>query len=197
MTATSKAQTLPGAWPLVGHFPAYSRDPLGFVTTSVRTHGGVVPIRFGPSPALLITDSAAIEEVLVTRHRDFQKGRAGRRVGVVVGDGILLSEGETWREHRRIVQPAFHHDRVTAWAETMVEETERHLATWADGDIRDVHADMSALTLADRRPDAARQPDRGGRCRGGPRRHGDPDRPLRLAVQQPPLLLARCAPDAG
>jgi cytochrome P450 len=133
---------------LVGHFPAYSRDPLGFVTTSARTHGGVVPIRFGPSPALLITDPAAIEEVLVTRHRDFQKGRAGQRVGVVVGDGILLSEGETWREHRRIVQPAFHHDRITSWAEVMVEETERRLATWGHGDIRDVHADMSALTLA-------------------------------------------------
>ena len=148
MTATSEARTLPGAWPLVGHFPAYSRDPLGFVTTSTRTHGGVVPIRFGPSPALLITDPAAIEEVLVTRHRDFHKGRAGQRVGVVVGDGILLSEGEIWREHRRIVQPSFHHDRVTAWGEIMIEATERHLATWADGDIRDVHADMSALTLA-------------------------------------------------
>ncbi len=66
----------------------------------------------------------------------------------MVGDGILLSEGETWREHRRVVQPAFHHDRVAAWGEIMVEETERHLATWGDGDIRDVHADMSALTLA-------------------------------------------------
>lgn len=148
MTATSEVRTLPGAWPLVGHFPAYSRDPLGFVTTSTQAHGGVVPIRFGPSPALLITDPAAIEEVLVTRHRDFQKGRAGRRVGVVVGDGILLSEGETWREHRRIVQPAFHHDRITAWGEVMVDETERMLSDWVDRDVRDVHADMSALTLA-------------------------------------------------
>ncbi len=148
MTATSEVRTLPGAWPLVGHFPAYSRDPLGFVTTSTQAHGGVVPIRFGPSPALLITDPAAIEEVLVTKHRDFQKGRAGRRVGVVVGDGILLSEGETWREHRRIVQPAFHHDRITAWGEVMVDETERMLSDWVDRDVRDVHADMSALTLA-------------------------------------------------
>ena len=82
MTATSEAQTLPGAWPLVGHFPAYSRDPLGFVTTSTaRIQGGIVPIRFGPSPALLITDPAAIEEVLVTKHRDFQKGRAGQARG--------------------------------------------------------------------------------------------------------------------
>lgn len=148
MTPTSEARILPGAWPLVGHFPAYSRDPLGFVTTSTRAHGGIVPIRFGPSPALLITDPAAIEEVLVTRHRDFQKGRAGRRVGVVVGDGMLLSEGETWREHRRIVQPAFNHDRVAAWGEIMIDETERLLASWVDGDVRDVHADMSALTLA-------------------------------------------------
>ncbi len=84
MTATSEAQTLPGAWPLVGHFPAYSRDPLGFVTTSTRTHGGIVPIRFGPSPALLITDPAAIEEVLVTKAPRLPEragGQAGRRRG--------------------------------------------------------------------------------------------------------------------
>jgi cytochrome P450 len=65
----------------------------------------------------------------------------------VVGQGILLSEGDVWREHRRVVQPAFRHDRIAAWGKVMVDETERLLAGWHEGDVRDVHADMSALTL--------------------------------------------------
>jgi cytochrome P450 len=131
----------------LGHFPAYGRDPLGFVTRVAAEFCGVVPIRLGPYPTLLITDPAAIEEVLVTRNRDFRKSSAARRVGVVVGNGLLLSEGTVWREHRRVVQPAFHHDRVNAWGDLMVGRTEEMLSGWRDGETRDVYADMSALTL--------------------------------------------------
>ena len=137
-----------GAVPMFGHFPAYTRDPLGFVSRVATEYGGVVPLRLGPYPALLLTDPGAIDEVLVAKNRDFRKSRAANRIGVVVGDGLLLSEGETWREHRRVVQPAFQHDRVAEWGETMVRETHAFVAGWGDGDVRDVHRDMTALTLS-------------------------------------------------
>ena len=112
--------------PFVGHFPAYGRDPLGFVTRVANEVGGVVPIRMGPMPGLMISDPAAIEEVLVTRNKDFRKSLATRRVSVVTGNGILVSNGETWREHRRAVQPAFHSDRIRAWAERHDPGDARH-----------------------------------------------------------------------
>ena len=138
----------PGAVPLLGHFPAYARDPLGFVTRVSNEYGGVVPFRLGPFPTLLLTDPDAIEEVLVAKSRDFRKSRAAGRIGVVVGNGLLLSEGETWRAHRRVVQPAFQHDRVAAWGETMVREAEAFVSGWHDGEIRDIHSDMAVLTLS-------------------------------------------------
>jgi hypothetical protein len=61
--------------PLLGHFPAYARDPLGFVTRVSAEYGGVVLMRLGPFPALLLTDPDAIDEVLVAKHRDFRKSR--------------------------------------------------------------------------------------------------------------------------
>ena len=134
--------------PLLGHFPAYARDPLGFVTRASAEFGGVVPFRLGPFPALLLTEPDAIEEVLVARSRDFRKSRAAGRIGVVVGNGLLLSEGATWRAHRRVVQPAFHHDRIAAWGELMVRETEALISGWDEGEVRDVHRDMAALTLS-------------------------------------------------
>jgi cytochrome P450 len=138
----------PGALPLLGHFPAYARDPLGFVTRISAEYGSVVPFRLGPYPALLLTDPEAIEEVLVAKSRDFRKSRAAGRVGVVVGDGLLLSEGDSWRAHRRVVQPAFQHDRVAAWGETMVRETQAVVSGWDDGEVRDIHREMAALTLS-------------------------------------------------
>jgi cytochrome P450 len=134
--------------PFLGHFPAYARDPLGFVTRAAAEHGGVVPFRLGPYPALLLTDPGAIEEVLVTRNRDFRKSRASGRIGVVVGKGLLLSEGETWRGHRRVVQPAFHHGRVAAWGEMMTREADAFASGWEDGEVSDVNRDMAALTLS-------------------------------------------------
>jgi cytochrome P450 len=138
----------PGAVPLLGHFPAYARDPLGFVTRASTDYGGVVPFRLGPFPALLLTDPDAIDEVLVAKSRDFRKSGAAGRVGVVVGNGLLLSEGETWRAHRRVVQPAFHHDRVATWGETMVREADAFVSGWDDGEVSDMFRDMAALTLS-------------------------------------------------
>lgn len=148
MASPTRSASPPGGVPLLGHFPAYARDPLGFVTRVSAEYGGIVPFRLGPFPALLLTDPDAIHEVLVTKSRDFRKSRAAGRVGVVVGNGLLLSEGETWRAHRRVVQPAFHHDRVAAWGETMVREAEAFLSGWEEGEVRDIHRDMAALTLS-------------------------------------------------
>lgn len=148
MALPTRSESPLGAVPLLGHFPAYASDPLGFVTRVSAEYGGVVPIRFGPFPALLLTDATAIDEVLVAKSRDFRKSRAANRVGVVVGEGLLLSEGETWRAHRRTVQPAFHHDRVRAWAEVMVNEAEAHVSAWDDGEVRDIHREMTDLTLS-------------------------------------------------
>src|SRR3954451_24754531 len=149
MAATSlkSSPALPKPRPFVGHFPVYGRDPLGFVTRVSREVGGVVPIRMGPFPGYVITDPAAIEEVLITKNKDFRKSLATRRIGVVTGNGILVSDGETWREHRRAVQPGFHSDRIKAWAEIMTEETAATAATWRDGETRDIHHDIYELTL--------------------------------------------------
>lgn len=147
MASPTRSASPPGDVPLLGHFPAYARDSLGFVTRVSAEYGGVVPFRLGPFPALLLTDPDAIDEVLVAKCRDFRKSRAAGRIEVVVGNGLLLSEGDTWRAHRRVVQPAFRHERVAAWGETMVREAEDLVSGWDDGEVRDIHRDLAALAL--------------------------------------------------
>ena len=64
--AAADTPALPKPKPLVGHFPAYGKDPLGFVTRIANEIGGVVPIRMGPIPGLVISDPAAIIPMFVS-----------------------------------------------------------------------------------------------------------------------------------
>src|SRR5262245_60486292 len=127
---------------LLGSGPDLARDQLGFYVSCAREYGDVVPIRLGPRRALLIYHPDAIEEILVTRSRDFIKSPGVRLLGWLLGQGLLLSEGDFWLRQRRLVQPAFHRQRIEAYAAAMTAYAERLLEGWRDGEVRDVHAEM-------------------------------------------------------
>ena len=147
MTAlTPTPAPMPPGQLIWGHGPAFNRDPLGYVSFLANC-GDLVPLRFTPFRALFVNDPQLIEDVLITRNRDFIKSLALRRVAPVVGNGLLLSEGDFWRRQRRLIQPAFHRGRIAEYAELMVEYTQRLLRTWHPGEVRDIQPEMMRLTL--------------------------------------------------
>jgi cytochrome P450 len=131
---------------LLGSGPDFARDQLGFYAACAREYGDVVPVRFGPRRGVLLYHPDAIEEVLVTRNRDFIKSPGVRLLSRLLGNGLLLSEGGVWLRQRRLVQPAFHRQRVAAYGEVMTAFTADRLAQWKDGDVLDVHTEMMTLT---------------------------------------------------
>ncbi len=133
---------------LFGSTADFQRDQLGFYVSCAREYGDFVHTRLGPYRMLLIYHPDAIEELLVTRNRDFTKSRGVRRLRPLVGDGLFLSEGDTWLRQRRLVQPAFHRQRLAGYGDVMTALTQRHVAGWTDGGIVDMHAEMMALTQA-------------------------------------------------
>src|SRR5439155_24143522 len=133
---------------LTGHLADVGADRLGFLARCAREYGDFVPLRLAFTPTLLVNDPDAVEEVLVRQHRHFVKTPALKVASRVLGKGLLTSEGEFWRRQRRLIQPAFHRQRIVAYAQTMVAEAERLLATWRDGETRDVGLDMMGLTMA-------------------------------------------------
>lgn len=143
-----KAAPSPPALPKLGHLPWLARDVLGFFTRSVREHGDVVRLQLGDFPVFVLSNPADIEFVHAQSGRLFDKGLAGDVVlDALIGNGLLTSEREFWLRQRRLAQPAFHHRRVNAYGETMVDLALEARAAWRSGEVRDLHADMMHLTL--------------------------------------------------
>src|SRR5262245_13370491 len=136
-----------GSW-FAGNLPEFRRGRLEFLTRCARTYGDFVSLRLGPRRVTLVSDPDAIEQVLVTASRHFIKHFALRMNPLVLGNGLLTSEGDFWLRQRRLAQSAFQRGRIAGYGGVMVDYTERLLAGWRDGEPHDLLVEMSRLTLA-------------------------------------------------
>ncbi|HEU4404981.1 MAG TPA: cytochrome P450 [Polyangiaceae bacterium] len=149
--APARAAPGPSGLPFFGQTAAAWRDPIGLFLRSQAAHGDVVRLRFGPFDYFLVNDVAAIKRVLVDNAANYEKSRSYAGLRVLLGEGLLTSEGEFWRRQRRLAQPAFHRERLAALAGAMAAEVERMRGRWAGlgpGAPVDVHAEMMRLTFA-------------------------------------------------
>ena len=133
----------------VGSLPDFSRDPLGFLDLCAREYGDVVEMRVPNQLAFVVYHPDQIEELLVAKSRNFIKAESLRLrpFRLLLGNGLLTSEGDFWRRQRRLAQPAFHRERIAGYADAMVGYTRRMLDTWKAGQTLDVHREMMRLTL--------------------------------------------------
>ena len=130
-----------------GNLPDFARGRLDYMVRCTRDYGDVVALRFGPRRVFLVNHPDLIEEVLVTQSRHFIKHFALRLNPLVLGKGLLTSEGAFWLRQRRLIQPAFNRGRLAGYAPTMVAAAERLLASWKAGETRDISKEMMRLTL--------------------------------------------------
>jgi cytochrome P450 len=126
----------------------FRRDPTGFLERVARRHGDVAHFRFGRRRLYLLSHPDHVRDVLVARHRNFIKSYALQRSRVLLGEGLLTSEGEFHLRQRRLSQPAFHRDRIDGYGRVMAEAAARTGERWRDGATIDMAADMARLTLA-------------------------------------------------
>jgi cytochrome P450 len=124
-----------------------SKDPLGVFRGWAGRYGDIFYYRVLYRKVYFLNHPDLVKQVLVGSPQNFVKGEALRNNRRVFGKGLLTSEGESWRKQRRLIQPAFHHDRIAAYGEAMVAHAERMIAGWRDGDARDIYVEMMRLTL--------------------------------------------------
>ena len=129
-----------------GNLREFRKDFLDFLTLCARDYGDIVPLRLGLKRIILVNRPEFIEQILVSDYQNFIKSYIPRFLAPVLGNGLLLSEGDFWRRQRRMTQPAFHRNRIAAYGRIMVQFTSRMISNWQAGETRDIHDELMSLT---------------------------------------------------
>ena len=128
-------------------YHAFLHNLIGVVSQRFETLGDIyyVPNADG---LYVIRHPEHIREVLVTNAHCYAKTHSAFiRLGRVLGQGLLNSDGEVWRRHRRMIQPTFHKERLHVYSHMMVQEATDMIERWRDGRQIDLGAELTRLTL--------------------------------------------------
>jgi cytochrome P450 len=146
-TARGRLPPGPAGSFLGGSATALKQDMLGFMRRCAEQYPDLCHYRVGPVAIYQVTAPQLIKEVLqdhadkVIKPWDLQQWR------MLIGKGLLTNEGEHWRSQRRKLTPAFHHERIRRYGETMVRYTTEMLDGWRHGERRNLSEDLTGLTL--------------------------------------------------
>ena len=148
MYSTQKTpRPAPGAFPLVGHALQIARDPLGFVE-SLRRYGDVVAFRMGTRVSFMVNTPEILKELLITQNSSFAKGGPlFEQATKLIGNGLVAANGEYHRRLRHMSQPAFHHSRMAAYADGMLDVVTGVADSWRNGQVVDLARDMYMMTM--------------------------------------------------
>ncbi|MGC1294231.1 MAG: cytochrome P450, partial [Alloacidobacterium sp.] len=122
-------------------------DPIRLFEYLAANFDRVSSYRIGPSQIVLMNDPELIREVLIVQPQNFIKERTQRRMKILLGEGLITSDGEVHKRQRRIAAPAFHRQRIQAYATVMVERAAAMRESWRAGVEIDASAEMMRLAL--------------------------------------------------
>jgi cytochrome P450 len=147
MTATLRTPPGPSGLPWLGALPRLFKDPLAFYTSMTLDHGPLAFAQLGPRTMYMVNDPDLIDELLTGHAKHCIKDALTRTLHPMVGQGLLTSKGELWRRQRKFAAQPFAPKRISSYADVMVRAAQRAFERYADGEQRDFHVDIMALTL--------------------------------------------------
>jgi enediyne biosynthesis protein E7 len=141
----------PGPLALPGLMRKLWTDRLSLLSDAATEFGDVVRLSMGPKTIYFFNHPDHAKHVLADNSANYRKGmgltEARRRL---LGDGLLTSEGDLWRQQRRTIQPAFRRERIAGFASVITDEAAAlldRLQAHVGGEPVDVVAEMTRLTI--------------------------------------------------
>ncbi|XP_062206245.1 cytochrome P450 CYP72A616-like [Phragmites australis] len=113
---------------------------------SMKEYGKMSFTWFGPTPRVMVSDPELVREILSNKFGHFGKPKSSR-IGKLLANGVVSHEGEKWAKHRRILNPAFHLEKIkrmlpvfstcsvemiTRWENSMLSEGSSEIDVWPE-----------------------------------------------------------------
>lgn len=153
-TTQNKAKTLPKQhfWQNLRLLLQFKRQPLEIMREMCDRYGDLINFEIGNRNITLVRDPQYIEQILVKKRKNFTKDTPGyHNLKLLLGEGLLTSEGDFWAKQRRMAQPSFHREKIAGFAKSMTQATEELVTNWQLSARReqtiDVSNEMQKLTL--------------------------------------------------
>ncbi|MFY9719080.1 MAG: cytochrome P450 [Candidatus Cybelea sp.] len=138
----------PSRWAtLRGLLPVPFRRFPEFLRAMARRYGNLLAFTLPWRSYVFVNEPALVKDILVTQQRAFSKSLGTRVLGLLLGDGLLTSEDPLHRRMRRIVQPAFHRERIQEYARIMERDAAEFAERLEPNQPFDAYGAMSELTL--------------------------------------------------
>ncbi|MFT4111784.1 cytochrome P450 [Silvibacterium sp.] len=122
-------------------------NPILLFEHLIATYGDMAHYRIGPSNIVLVNEPEFVREILINQPQNFIKERTQKRMRILLGDGLITSDGEMHRRQRRIAAPAFHRQRIQAYGSLMAERAAAMRDQWKPGEELNIAAEMMRLSL--------------------------------------------------
>ncbi|MEM8953364.1 MAG: cytochrome P450 [Verrucomicrobiota bacterium] len=122
-------------------------NPLEMIQHLTRDYGTVVGMHVLNQPWMVVSEPDMIGDILVHKAKKFNKSPALKRADAFLGKhDVLIIDGEEHTRIRRLMQPSFHHKRIAAYADQIVQHGRAWSRKWEDGGVYDVLAETGDLT---------------------------------------------------
>lgn len=126
----------------------FQKDTLGFLTNIAKEYGDIAYFRMVAFHFYLLSDPEVIYEVFVNQGKKLEKWqRQTITWSDAVGHSTLTMEGNIWRQHRRLLNPAFHRQTINRYFDIIVRHTDRLLNRWQGGEIYEMMFEMMRTTM--------------------------------------------------
>jgi cytochrome P450 len=122
-------------------------NPILLFEHLAATYGRIAHYKLGWQHIVFINHPDFIREILVNHPQEMIKERTQRRMKILLGEGLITSEGAFHMRQRRIAAPAFHRQRIAAYADVMTERAALRRESWHAGQTIDIGAEMMQLAL--------------------------------------------------
>jgi cytochrome P450 len=121
------------------------RDRLAFIQR-LRAYGPIVRITVGPKSVTVVNSPELIHEMLTSKADQFSKGLLFEKLKLFGKDALPVAEGKPHLRRRRLMQPAFHREKISGYVDTMRDTVEPSIAGWRDGTELDLKTEMQLMT---------------------------------------------------
>lgn len=107
-----------------------SRDVLDWLMENLRAFGDIYRASIYGSTVYVVSKPQYVDHILRENWQNYKKGQAIKRVSMLLGNGLMVSEGDFWKHQRRLIQPAFHAEAISGLMGMITDTSAALLSRW-------------------------------------------------------------------